>query len=355
MNKYIKISDRKIGGNYPVFIIAEAGVNHNGDIKLAVQLIDAAKDAGADAVKFQTYKTEEIVVRTAPKADYQKRNSPNESQFAMLKKLELSEQAFVELKKYCHKKKVVFLSTPADPQSAEFLFKLGIPAYKIGSGDLTNIPLLVQIAKHKKPIILSTGMATLNEAREAIRAIYKAGNKKLTLLHCTSNYPTDYKDVNLRAMNTLKKVFKLPVGYSDHTEGIEVAIAAVAMGACVVEKHFTMSKKLPGPDHRASLEPDELRTMVRSIREVEAALGDGKKVPTRGEEEIKAVARKSVVACVDIPKGAIVSARMLACKRPGHGLPPRYLDRIIGQRTRVPIRKESLVRWEMFVPGRRNA
>ncbi|MEW6680128.1 MAG: N-acetylneuraminate synthase family protein, partial [bacterium] len=224
--KRINIAGRIIGDEQPVFIIAEAGVNHNGSLKLAKRLVDAAKVAGADAIKFQTFKADELVIPNAPKAEYQKKTTSGKSQYEMLKELELSENEFKELFDYCQEKKIIFMSTPFDFRSAEFLYKLGIPAFKIGSGDLTNPPLLIQVAKYRKPIILSTGMSTLAEVKEAVKAIYSTGNKKLILLHCTSNYPTKYEDVNLKAMVTLKDEFNVPIGYSDHTEGIEVAVAA---------------------------------------------------------------------------------------------------------------------------------
>lgn len=347
-NSGIKIGDRKIGENQPVFIIAEAGINHNGNIKLAKRMIDVAKTCGADAVKFQTFKTEEVVTRNAPKAEYQKESKPGESQFEMIKKLELSEQAFRKLSDYCRREKIIFLSTPFDFQSARFLYKLEMPAFKIGSGELTNIPLLLQIAKYGKPVILSTGMSNLEEIREAVRMIYSTGNKKLILLHCTSNYPAKFEDINLRAMDTLRRIFNVPVGYSDHTKGIEVAIAAVTMNACVIEKHFTLDNNLPGPDHKASLIPSEFKQMVQSIRNIEKSFGDGVKEIQRSEIEIKKIARKSIVAKVDIPKDITISKEMLAVKRPGTGIEPKFLSRVIGKRLKKNILKDKILTWDLL-------
>ena len=255
-----------IGKGHPVFIIAEAGVNHNGSVKIAKKMIDVAKSCGVDAIKFQTFKTEMLSTENAPLAKYQRKAIDGNRQFKMLKKLELTEQQFKTLFLYCKAKKLLFLSTPFDSQSAELLKKTRVSAFKIGSGDITNIPLLKLIASYKKPIILSTGMSTLNEIREALIAINSAGNKKVVLLHCTTQYPTKFKDVNLQAIDSLRKKFVNIVGYSDHTKGYEVAIAAVARGACVIEKHFTLKQNLRGPDHRASLDPKELKKMVEADR-----------------------------------------------------------------------------------------
>jgi len=298
-----KIGDELIGEEEPCFIIAEAGVNHNGSVELAKKLIDAAKDAGADAVKFQTFKAESVVVKDAQKAEYQKETTGEGSQYVMIKKLELAEEDFRELADYAEKKDIMFLSSPFDKDSVDLLHELDVPAFKVGSGEITNLPLLRYIAKKGKPIILSTGMSTLGEIEEALDVIRSEGVEDIILLHCVSNYPARIEDVNLRAMGTLKQAFKLPVGFSDHTLGITAPIAAVALGACVIEKHFTLDRNLPGPDHRASLEPDELKEMVKAIREVEKALGNGIKKPTKEEEKIKKVAGRSIVAKVDISKG----------------------------------------------------
>lgn len=344
----IKIANRGIGDGKRCFIIAEAGVNHNGNFVLAKQLIDAAIEAGADAVKFQTFEVEKLVTKFAPLANYQKRNLNTKSQYEMLKKVELSKLEFKELFNYCKKKKIIFLSTPFDSQSAEFLYRLGIAAFKIGSTDLTNIPLLLQVAKYTKPIILSTGMSTLLEVKETVEAIYSTGNKKLILLHCTSNYPTKYKDVNLRAMDTLKKKFDIPVGYSDHTLGFEVALAAVAMGACIIEKHFTLNKSLPGPDHQASLEPRELKMLVEGIRKIEESLGKEKKELLASERQMCRLMRKSIAANTDIHKDSVITEEMLTIKRPGTGLAPRELPLVLGKKAQRDIPSDTLISHDML-------
>lgn len=336
-----------------IFIIAEAGVNHNGSLKLAKKLVDLACAAGADAVKFQTFKTEELVTLSAPKAEYQKRTVPGKSQYEMLKKLELSQKDFVELFKYCKKKGIMFLSTPFDAQSASFLHKLGMKIFKISSGELTNHPLIRQIATYGKPIILSTGMATLKEVGKAVKEAHKVANRRITLLHCTSNYPARPEDVNLRAMQTLGRTFKVPAGYSDHTEGLIIPIAAAALGAAVIEKHFTLDKSLPGPDHQVSLSPAELKEMICSIRTVELAQGDGVKKPTKEEASTRKLARKSIVARAYIERSNIIQPDMLACKRPGHGLPPVYLDRVIGRKAKTAISADQLIRLSMLEPVKR--
>lgn len=313
------------------FIIAEAGVNHNGDINIAKKLVDAAFEAGVDAIKFQSFKAESLVTKDAPKAKYQKEATGNGNQYEMLKKLELSYQEHIILKKYCEEKGVTFISTPFDFESVDLLEKLNIPFYKISSGDLTNIPFLKYIARLNKPMIVSTGMANLGEIEIATQAIKQTGNNKISLLHCTSNYPTDYVDVNLNAMITLKNAFKIPIGYSDHTIGIEVPIAAVSMGAKIIEKHFTLDKQMDGPDHKASLNPQELKQMVISIRNIEKAFGDGIKKCTNSEENTKKVARKSIVASVNIRKGEVISYENITFKRPGNGINPMFVDEIIGK------------------------
>ena len=331
------------------FIIAEAGVNHNGDIKLAKKLINVAKDAGADTVKFQTFNAEKVVTQNAKKAAYQKETTgAEESQYDLIKKLELTEYDFKELADYAKKKGIIFLSSPFDKKSVDLLDELNVPAYKIASGEITNFPLLKYIAKKEKPIILSTGMATLGEVEEALKIIRNEGVEGIILLHCVSNYPARIEDVNLRAMETLKQSFKLPVGFSDHTLGITALIAAVALGACVIEKHFTLDRNLPGPDHKASLEPDELREMVQAIRDVEKALGDGIKLPTKSEKEIKKVARRSLVAKVDILKGTIIAEDMLDVNRPGTGIESKYMEMIIDKRAKTDIKKDDLITWEMI-------
>ena len=345
--KKIKIENKVIGEGEATFIIAEAGVNHNGDIELAKRLVDIASECGIDAIKFQTFKAENVVAKNTPKADYQIKNTgTNESQYEMIKKLELSEDEFIELYKYTKKKGLIFLSTPFDFESADFLDEL-VSAFKISSTDLTNLPFLEYIAEKGKPIILSTGMGTLGEIEEAVNTIREI-NDDLILLHCVTNYPASFESLNLRAIKTLKEAFKLPVGYSDHSLGIYAPIAAVALGAVVIEKHFTLDKNLPGPDHKASLNPEELKEMVNAIRLIEKALGDGIKRPTPEEEEIKKVARRSLVANVDIPKGTVIKKEMIAIKRPGTGIEPKYLNVVIGKRAKRDIKKDEVLKWNMI-------
>ena len=332
-----------------IFIIAEAGVNHNGSTALAKQLIDVAAKAGADAVKFQTFTAGEMVSTDAPKAEYQKRTTDaSESQLDMIKKLELSKENHQELIDYAKHKNITFLSTPFDERSMDLLVELGIPLIKISSGEITNHPFLKYIAKKGLPIILSTGMSTLEEVAEAVSVIKAAGCDDLILLHCTSNYPARVEDCNLLAMKTMSDAFDVPVGYSDHTPGIYVPLAAAAMGACVVEKHFTLNKNLPGPDHKASLEPDELEEMVRGIHLVEKARGSSMKTPVESELEVRDVARKSIVAKVDIPADAVITEDMLSFKRPGIGVSPKNMDKIIGQVSLSDIKKDSLINFKMF-------
>jgi len=343
------IGEQKIGSRYPCFIIAEAGVNHNGDIDTARRLIDAAANAGVDAVKFQTFSANRLVTRQATKAAYQRETAgTKESQYEMLKRLELSLSDHQTLLAHAQNHEIVFLSTPFDPISADLLVKLDIPAIKIGSGEITNLPLLTHVARYGKPIILSTGMAILGEVEEAVRAIQTQSNPPLVLLHCVSTYPTDPADVNLRAMDTMHQAFGLPIGYSDHTLGISIPLAAVALGACVIEKHFTLDRTLLGPDHRASLEPTELHTLVKSIRAVEAALGDGIKRPASSEADTARVARKSIVSQIDIPIGAEITIDMLTIKRPGIGIQPRHLQRIVGRTANVAIPADTVIQWEMI-------
>ncbi len=345
----IKIGKRLIGEKKPCFIIAEAGVNHNGDIRLAKKLIDVAKKSGADAVKFQTFIAEKIVTKNASKANYQKRTTgTRESQYQMLKKLELAQDDFLKLKKYADSKNILFLSTPYDKGSVEFLYKIGALAFKISSADITNFPLLTTVAKKKIPIILSTGMSTIKEIRETVNLVKKEGNNQLVLLHCNFNYPAKIGEVNLRAMRSLEKNFKVPVGYSDHTEGIEVAVAAVALGACVIEKHFTLNKNLAGPDHKASIEPKEFKEMVRQIRNIEKALGSEKKFPTKSEIPNRKVSRRSIVAVKNIKKGEIIVPDMISVKRPGTGIPPSHFNEIIGKRVRIDIKVDTLVKWSQI-------
>ncbi len=346
----IEIAGRKIGPSYPCFIIAEAGVNHNGDINLAHQLIDAAIQSGADAVKFQTFKAERLVTADAPKANYQLlATNIGESQFEMLRRLELDANAHRALIAHCRDKHILFLSTPFDEASADLLEQLEVPAFKTPSGELTNLPYLRHIARKGKPMIVSTGMAFLGEVEAAVSAIEAAGNHSFALLHCASNYPANPMDVNLRAMHIMATAFNVPVGYSDHTVGVEVALAAVALGASVIEKHFTIDRTLPGPDHRASLEPDELATLVRGIRIVEVALGHGRKKPAASEANTIAVARKSLVAAREIHAGAVLTEDMIAIRRPGTGLPPVMREHLVGRSARIAIPAGALITLDMLV------
>ncbi|WP_198003720.1 N-acetylneuraminate synthase [Methanococcoides burtonii] len=339
----------RISENAPVFIIAEAGVNHNGSIALAKQLIDVAAKSNADAVKFQTFVTEDVVSINTPKAEYQKHTTESsESQFEMIKKLELSKTDHKELMKHAEQKNIMFLSTPFDERSVDLLVELGVPLIKISSGEITNHPLLKYISRKGIPIILSTGMSTLEEVAEAVSVIKDAGCEDLTLLHCTSSYPARVEDCNLLTMETMADVFDVQVGYSDHTSGICVPLAAAAMGACVIEKHFTLDKNLTGPDHMASLEPTELEEMVRGIRLVEKARGSSVKAPVESELEVRDIVRRSIVAKVNIPAGTVIAEDLLAFKRPGVGMPPKYLDRLIGKVPISEIKKDSLINFEMF-------
>jgi len=328
------------------FIIAEAGVNHNGDLDLAKKLIDTAAAAGADAVKFQTFKTDRIVARHAPKADYQLRTTGSgESQYAMLKRLEFDEDQFRALHAHCRKKGIDFLSTPFDLKSIDFLVSLGLTTFKIPSGEITNLPYLHKIGGLQKKIILSTGMADLIEIKEALKILTEAGTdkEKITILHCNTEYPTPMEDVNLTAMQTIAEAFQVAVGFSDHTMGIEAAIAAVALGAVVVEKHFTVDKTLPGPDHQASLEPQELQAMIAAIRNIEKALGDGVKQPTKSEISNRVVARKSIVAACPITENEIFTEQNLTTKRPGTGISPMLWDKVLGKRASRNFAADELI------------
>ena len=316
-----------------VFIIAEAGVNHNGSIELAKKLIDVAVEAGADAVKFQTFKADNLVSKSAQKADYQKKNTGNDdSQYQMLKKLELDKSAHEVIISYCKNKKIMFLSTPFDHESIDLLNNFDMPIFKIPSGEITNLPYLRHIGQLGKDVILSTGMSTLKEIEDALEVLVSSGivKEKITVLHATTEYPCPMDEVNLRAMQTIAAAFSVKVGYSDHTQGIEIPVAAVAMGACVIEKHFTLDKTMDGPDHKASLEPQELIAMVQSIRHVELALGDGVKQPTKSELRNMEVARKSIVASRDIDAGEVLSSNNITVKRPGSGISPMKWDDVLG-------------------------
>jgi len=327
-----------------VFVIAEAGVNHNGSLELAKQLVDAVKESGADCVKFQTFISKNVVSKNAKKADYQKqRTNAEETQLDMLKKLELSFDEFVELSQYCTEKEIEFLSTAFDFESIEFLNGLGMSRWKIPSGDITNLPYLIKIAQLNMPVILSTGMSTMDDIRNAVAALKENGAGDITVLHCTTEYPTPYSDVNLNAMLSIKKEFNVNVGYSDHTKGIEVPIAAVALGAKVIEKHFTLDRNMEGPDHKASLEPSELKAMVDAIRNIEVALGDGKKLPAESEKKNMVVARKSIIAKRNISKGEIFSEDNLSVKRPGEGISPMMWFDVLGKVAIRDFKEDELI------------
>ena len=331
-----------------VIIIAEAGVNHNGDINKAMQLIDKAVEASVDYIKFQTFKTELCISKNAVKADYQIENTQNssESQLEMVKKLELSFDQFIELEKYCQQKGIKFLSTGFDTDSLDFLAGLGVKIAKIPSGEITNLPYLRQVASLFPEVILSTGMATIDEIKDAVKVLTDNGvsKDKITILHCNTEYPTPMEDVNLKAMLHIQRELGIPVGYSDHTLGIEVPIAAVALGATVIEKHFTLDKTLSGPDHKASLEPDELKAMVSAIRNIEKAIGgSGLKEVSKSEAKNKPIARKSIVAATDIKKGNIFTPENLAVKRPGTGISPMQWDEVIGKEAKRDFQEDELI------------
>jgi N-acetylneuraminate synthase/N,N'-diacetyllegionaminate synthase len=347
MKKTLQLLTKRIGEEQPCFIIAEAGVNHNGKLSIAKKLVDVAVSAGADAVKFQTAKAEDVVIGSVQIADYAKKNiGKNITQLAMIKKFELPYEDFIILKDYCTKKGIIFLSTPHSIDAIDFLDDL-VPAFKIGSGDITNIPALKHAAKKGKPILLGTGMSTLQEVKDAISAIKTQNNNQIIALHCTTNYPCPLEEVNLRAMIKMQKQLDCLVGYSDHTLGILVPIMAVSLGAVVIEKHFTLNRNSYGPDHKASLTPDELKTMIREIRSVETALGSSDKKPTSSEKKIMQLVRKSIVAKKDIKKGATLTKDILSIKRPGNGLPPNQFEKIIGKKTKKAMKKDEIFQVDM--------
>ena len=346
--KTIKIANKTIGKRDRCFIIAEAGVNHNGKISLAKKIVDTSVRSGADAVKFQAFSPEKSTSRYAEKPIYQKKSTKkDETQFEMLKKLMLSEKQLRDLKKYCDDKKILFLCTISDINGADFVHSLRVDFLKIGSPDIINLPLLKHIAGWKLPIILSTGMSNIDEVKEAVDTIKKQGNNQIVLLHCVSNYPTNHEDVNLRSMLTLGKKFNLPVGFSDHTLGDEIAIAAVAMGASVIEKHITLDKNMIGPDHQASMEPDSFKTMIDRIRNIEMSLGDGVKKIRPSEEEMRLKARRSLVAARNIRKGEILTSEMIGIKKPYTGIAPKYFDEIIGLKIKNDLEEDQPITWKI--------
>ena len=346
--KEIKIGGKKVGGKHPCFVIAEAGSNHNKKLAQAKKLIDAAVEAGADAVKFQTYSAEKLYSKKTKKMSYLKKITPkNQSVWQLIKQVEMPREWQGELSDYCKSQGIIFLSTPFDLEAIDELAALKMPAYKIASFEMADHILLRHAASKKKPIILSTGMATMAEIKESLDVIYGAGNREVALLHCNIGYPPPYRDVNLTAIKTMEKIFKVPVGYSDHTRGLAVPAAAVALGAAIIEKHFTLSRKLPGPDHAFALEPKELKAMIASIREVQQSLGNGVKKMMPSEREMHRLARRSVVAAKNIAKGNEIIRDMIMTKRPGYGIAPKYLDSLIGKKAKKDIEKDEILTWEM--------
>lgn len=343
----MRIGNKLVGDGNPCFIIAEGGVNHNGELYLAKKMIRTAKKTGADAIKFQTFKADELASEKAEKAEYQKDpNDINENQLSMLRKLEFSETEHQELKHYADENGIIFLSSAFDPPSIKLLSELDVPAYKIPSGEIDNIPYLRTIADYNRPIILSTGMATLSEIDTAINEIHNRGNNKIILLQCITSYPPDYSEMNLKTIPTMKQTFGVPTGFSDHSMGNVISFAAVALGACVIEKHFTLDKTLDGPDHKASINPVELEDLVRGIRNIENAMGDGVKVPTENEKKIKKLVRKSLFINQDIKKGTILSRNLIEVKRPATGISPKYYDFILGKKIQKSLKKGENLIWE---------
>ena len=346
----IKIGKRSIGDNAPCFIIAEAGSNHDRKLEQALNLIDVATEAGADAIKFQTYSAETIYSKKTPKPEYMKKkglSNDNETLWDVIKKIEMPRDWHPKLKEYCDTKGIMFMSTPFDIKAVDELEAVGMEIYKIASFEITHLPLLEYVAKQGKPIILSTGMADLSDIETALKVINQHEKSNVILLHCAINYPAKFEDLNLRAMETMRQAFQLPVGFSDHTLGATADVAAVALGACVIEKHFTLNRKLPGPDHPFALEPDELRAMVSAIRDTERALGSSIKKHTEAEKELYRLARRSLVAACKIPNGTKITREMIAVKRPGYGIPTKMMTQLIGRTSKVDIDEEDILTWEM--------
>lgn len=344
----IKLGNKMIGGNNQIFLIAEAGVNHNGSLSIARSLIDVAVDVGVDAIKFQTYKTDNLLLKSTVKASYQQINAEKEESFyEMLKKYEFGEEQFKILKEYCDEKSLIFLSTPFDSSSVELLEKLNIPAYKIGSGDMDNFPLIKLICAKKKPILLSTGMASLEEVKESVQYIKSKSVEEIVIFQCTTNYPTSFDDVNLNVIDLYKSEFPTEIiGFSDHSQGITASIGAAAKGVKVIEKHFTLDKEMKGPDHKASLDPKELRRWVIEIRNLEEALGSNKKFRIKSELDISKIARKSIVSVKDLRKGDVLTEVNIGIKRPGTGISPKEFDKIIGRIINKDIPKDSIIKRE---------
>jgi N,N'-diacetyllegionaminate synthase len=342
--KPIAIGQRQIGEGSPCFVIAEAGVNHNGYLDLALRLVDAAADAGADAVKFQTFKAAKLISMNAPKADYQKDTTGTaEHQLEMVRRLEMTEEMTRAVAAHAASRGIIFLSTGFDEESIDLLDDIGVPAFKVGSGDLTAVALLEFIGRKRKPVILSTGMSYLEEVQSAVNVLLESGCREIALLHCVSSYPADPEAANLKVLQTLKEAFNVPVGFSDHSRQNEIAIAAVALGACIIEKHLTLDVSLPGPDHRVSLPPESFKSLVRSIRLVEASLGDGMKRPAEQEQNVRNIARRSIVAARTIPAGVAITREMLAFKRPGTGIPPAQWETLLSKRAVREIPFDTLI------------
>ena len=343
--------DKIIGNGYPIFFIAEAGVNHNGKLDLGFQLIDNAVEAGADAVKFQTFKTENIIIPDAPKSTYHVETTGgdrDQTWFELLKTQEMSKVMHIELIEYCNKKGIIFLSTPYDEESADLLQELGVPAFKIASTDTSNTPLLRYIARKGRPMIISTAMATMEEVGDAVTSIRDEGLEDIAVLQCTGNYPAKLSDSNLRVMDTYREKLNCIVGYSDHTPDLINPVAATAMGAEIYEKHFTIDKSLPGPDHRMSLAPEELKQTVKAVRDTELALGSPEKKVLEGEEENRVKLRKSIVANTDIRKNAIIDKEMIAIKRPGSGIPPSEIENILGKKAAIDVSSGTVLSFDML-------
>ena len=344
--KTVQLGHREIGPGQSCLVIAEAGVNHNGDVQLACQLVDAAADAGADAVKFQTFVADDVVIPAAPKVAYQKSSQGDaESQRDMLRQLELSGDDFRTIRDHCNRRGILFLSSPFDPGSVDLLADLDVPAFKVGSGELTNHPLLATIASKGRPMILSTGMSDLDEVGAAVDVIRQSHCDQIVLLHCVSCYPSEIETCNLRAIPTLRDRFDVPVGFSDHTIGNEAAMAAVALGASVIEKHLTLGRGMDGPDHKASCEPGELNLLIQQIRSVEQALGDGIKKPLACEAEIRRLARRSLVVVVDIDEGQSIEDHHLAARRPANGISPSELRKVAGRHAARALPAGTLLQW----------
>jgi len=343
----IKINNKNIGNNEPCFVIAEAGINHNGKLKLAKRLVQEAVKAGADAIKFQTFKASSVVIKNIGTATYVEKNIGKKiSQFDLLKKFELGYEKFKEIKKCCDDYNIIFLSTPHSFDAIDFLENLA-PAYKFGSGDINNIPSLQYAAEKGKPMIIGTGMSTIEEIKTAITKIKAKNNNQIVALHCTTNYPCSNEETNLKAITTMQNELDCLVGYSDHTQGDLASTIAVALGACVVEKHFTLDRSLPGPDHKASIEPKELKKFIEQIRTTEIMLGSEEKKPTKSEKKIMKYVRKSIVAKKFIPKGTVISHEMITMKRPGTGLKPSQIKNLIGKKTKINISKDELLKLNM--------